>query len=70
MKKSYEIPVYNSEVREAVRNKQEHPSFEASWGDTHLITVRAHTPEEAITNCQRQHPERLGFIHGDVVEAL
>lgn len=70
MKKSYEIPVYNEEVRSAVRNKQEHPSFEATWADMHLITVLAHTPEEALANCQRQHPERLGFVLGEVAEVL
>jgi hypothetical protein len=70
MKKSYEIPVYNEEVRNAVRNKQRHPSFEANWADTHFITVRAHTPEEALANCQRQHPERLGFVLGEVAEAI
>ncbi|MDG1709351.1 MAG: hypothetical protein P8H03_11350 [Emcibacteraceae bacterium] len=69
MKNSYEIPVYNAEVREAVRNEQEHHSFEAKWADTHLIIVHAHTPEEALSNCQRQHPERLGFVHGEVAEA-
>ena len=68
MKKSFEIPVYNQEVRQAVRSKQNHPSFEAKWADTHLIIVRAHTEDEALAQCQRQHPEGLGFVHGEVAE--
>lgn len=70
MKKSYEIPVFNSEVRSAVKNKQNHPSFQANWADTHLILIRAHTPDEALTICRRKHPEKLGFVLGDVTEAL
>ncbi|MBL4602019.1 MAG: hypothetical protein JKY84_04695 [Emcibacteraceae bacterium] len=70
MKKSFEIPVYNSEVRDAIKNKQNHPSFEASWADTHLIVIRAHTSDEAITICRRKHPEKLGFILGEVAEAM
>ena len=70
MKKSYEIPVFNSEVRSAVRNKQNHHSFEANWADTHLIVVRAHTADEALSICRRKHPEKLGFVLGDVTEAL
>lgn len=70
MKISYEIPVYNAEVRAAVRNKENHPDFEAKWADTHLILVRAHTAEEAVSICRRKHPEHLGFILGEVTEAL
>lgn len=70
MKKSYEIPVYNEEVRTAVRNKQNHESFEASWADTHLILIRAHTADEAVSICRRKHPEKMGFILGDVSEAI
>lgn len=70
MKKSFEIPVYNVDVRTAVQNKQNHPSFEAKWADTHLILVRAHTSEEAVTICRRQHPEKLGFVLGEVSEAI
>jgi len=69
MKKSFEIPVYNSEVREAVRNKENHPNLEDKWADTHLIMVRAHTPDEAVFVCRRQHPEKMGFVLGEVAEA-
>jgi hypothetical protein len=68
MKKSFEIPVYNTEVREAIKNGKPHPSFENSWADTHLITVLAHTENEAIINCRRKHPEKMGFVFGKVVE--
>ncbi|HPF46851.1 MAG: hypothetical protein KDF58_03795 [Alphaproteobacteria bacterium] len=70
MKKSYEIPVYNNEVRLAISNRQNHPSFAASWADTHLITIQAHTAEEALNICRRKHPEKLGFVLGDVSEAI
>jgi len=68
MKKSFEIPVYNTEVRNAVRNKQIHPELEAKWADTHLIIIRAHTADEALTACRRRHPEKMGFILGDISE--
>ncbi len=70
MKKSFEIPVYNENVRNAVRNKQEYPDLESKWADTHLILVRAHTADEAINICRRKHPEKMGFVLGEVSEAL
>ena len=70
MKKNYEIPVYNAEVRTVVRNRENHPNFEAKWADTHLILVSAHTPEEAVSIYRRKHPEHLGFILGEVTEAF
>ena len=69
MKKSFEIPVYNSVVRDAVRNKQDHPNFEADWAETHFILVRAHTADEAVTICRRKHPEKMGFVLGEATEA-
>lgn len=70
MKRSFEIPVYNAEVRNAVKNGTMHPNFEEKWADTHLITVSAHTPDEAWDMCLRKHPERLGFVLGEISEVL
>jgi len=69
MNTEYEIPVYNIEVRKAVLNGDDHPELEDKWADTHLIVVRAKTPEEAIAICRRKHPEKMGFVFGDVMEA-
>lgn len=68
MKKSFKIPVYIEEVRQAVRSKQNHPSYEAKWADTHLILVRVHKEDEALAQCQRRHPVRMGLVHGIVAE--
>ncbi len=70
MKKTFEISVYNTEVRDAVQNKRNHPSFEATWADTHLILIQAYTADEALAICRRKHPEKMGFVLGDVTEAL
>jgi hypothetical protein len=69
MRTAYEIPVYNAEVRKAIENRETHTELEAKWADTHLIMIRAHTPDEAMTICRRKHPEKMGFILGDVMEA-
>ncbi|MBT5188069.1 MAG: hypothetical protein HOH19_03940 [Kordiimonadaceae bacterium] len=68
MKNNYEVQVYNAEVREALKNGNIHQDLEDKWSDTHYIAVRASSPEEAKIVCQRRHPEKLGFILGDVVE--
>jgi len=68
MKNNYEIQVYNSEVREALKNGEIHPDLEDKWNDTHFIAVRASSPEEAKTVCQRRHPEKLGFVIGNIME--
>ncbi|MCC3861668.1 hypothetical protein [Pseudemcibacter aquimaris] len=70
MKLSFDIPVYNKEVRAAVQQGKSHPDFEDKWADIHIMTERAHTPDEAWAQCERKHPERLGFILGDAVDAL
>jgi len=70
MKKTFEIPVYNEEVRRAVRAGHSHPTLENSWSDSHLIEIRAHTPGEALDICRRKHPEKMGFVMGDVMESL
>lgn len=69
MKKTYEIPVHNEEVRMAVSNGDQHANFEDKWADTHLLTEHAHTPEEALSQCARKHPERLGFVLGEPLES-
>ncbi len=68
MRKNYEIPVYNSQVRQAIRNGDKHPSLGDEWADTHFITVSANSPEEAVIVCRRKHPERMGYVLGDVTE--
>lgn len=68
MKKTFEIPVYNKEVRAKLKAGRTHERFESSWADVHLIEIRAHTETEAISSCRRKHPERLGFVMGEVME--
>lgn len=70
MKMTFEIAVYNNDVRDALKRGENHFTLEDSWADTHLIEVRASTPEEAAHICRRKHPERKGFVHGDVTEAF
>ncbi|WP_321395245.1 hypothetical protein [Emcibacter sp.] len=70
MKKIFEIPVYNEEVRETVRSGRSHDTLEDTWADMHLIEVRAHTPVEAMEICRRKHPEKMGFVLGDAAEAM
>ncbi|WP_417316737.1 hypothetical protein [Emcibacter sp.] len=69
MKKIFEIPVYNEKVRQAVRAGRSHDMLEDSWADMHLIEVSAHTPGEALDICRRKHPEKMGFVFGDIFEA-
>ena len=70
MKKIFEIPVYNQEVRDAVRAGRSHGVLEDSWADMHLIEIRAHTADEAMEICRRKHPQRMGFVLGEAAESL
>ena len=70
MKKIFEIPVYNEEVREIVRAGRSHNTLEDSWADMHLIEIRAHTAGEAMEICRRKHPEKMGFVLGDAAESV
>jgi len=61
MKKSFEIPVYNEEVRQAVRSKQNHPSFEAKWADSRYIELPAKNVKSVIKKIRSKYPRRRGF---------
>lgn len=70
MKNTYEIPVYNSKVREMMKNGDSHPGLDDRWAETHFVSVGANTPEEAIEICRRKHPEKKGFVFGKIVEVI
>ena len=68
MKKTFEISVYNRDVRADVQAGRQHDSLDSSWADVHLIEIKAQTEQEAQLHCRRKHPERLGFVIGDALE--
>ncbi|MAU40898.1 MAG: hypothetical protein CMF31_04675 [Kordiimonas sp.] len=69
MKKLYEVAIYNQDVRDCVNDSKVHPRFEDSWADTHLIEISAHDAEEAKKIALRRHPEKAGFVIGNILEA-
>ncbi len=68
MKSTYEISVYNKDVRDKIQAGQEHDTLESSWADVHLIEIRANSEEDAVSSCRRKHPERLGFVMGPALK--
>ncbi|MBL4801837.1 MAG: hypothetical protein JKY45_08065 [Emcibacter sp.] len=68
MKNTYEISVYNQDVRTKIQEGLSHRNLESRWADVHLIEIRAETEEEAIASCRRKHPEKMGFIMGTAMQ--
>jgi len=65
--KSYEIGIFNSEVRRLTAEGESHPEFEDSWADMHYVEVRARDDENALEQIERRFPKRKGFVVNDLV---
>lgn len=68
MKYTFEISVYNKDVRAEIQAGRHHQTLESSWADVHLIEILAANEAEAVAACSRKHPARMGFILGPALQ--
>ena len=66
---TYEIAIYNEQVREAMRQGDRHKTFSDDWADTHYIDFTGDSEDDAIAKCRRKYPEDEGFVIEQVTEA-
>lgn len=59
---TYEIAIYNQQVRELVLDGERHKRYDDSWADIHYIEFRAETEAGAITKCGNKYPQEDGFV--------
>lgn len=66
--KTYEITIYNKEVRDSLQNFQSHPNFDDGWSDQRFLQVEANNLQDARKIINRRYPERSGFVIVDILE--
>ncbi|MBM3570465.1 MAG: hypothetical protein FJX46_17120 [Alphaproteobacteria bacterium] len=66
--KTFEVAVYNKDVRDLVKKGEKHQFYEDKWGDIHFIEIKAMDKDEARVKAQRKHPPEKGFVIGNIVQ--
>jgi hypothetical protein len=66
--KSFEVEIYNSNVREAVKNNTSHFIYADHWADSQIQDVRACNEVEALSLINIRYPHDKGFIIEKITE--
>lgn len=66
---TYEVAVYNQEVREAMKSGERHSFLKDDWADIHWIEVRAYNQEAARQKIESKYPPARGYVITDIQEA-
>lgn len=59
---TFEVIVYNEQVRQKVRDGERHRTFSDDWGDTHYIEVKADDEDAAMAKARDKYPAEDGFV--------
>mgnify|MGYP000285772347 CR=1 FL=1 len=59
---TYEIVIYNEQVRQLVKQGDRHRRFSDDWGDSHYIEFKADSEDQAIAKCRQKYAEEDGFV--------
>ena len=60
--KTYEVGIYNKDVRHCVKENTSHIEFGDEWADVHYQNVVADSEAEALTMITDRYPADQGFI--------
>ena len=64
--KTFEVAIYNEEVREKIEEGARHRDLSDAWADTHYIEIQAETADEARMKIARRYPASQGYVIVDV----
>lgn len=59
---TYEVIVYNQQVRDKLRDGEHHRTFNDDWGDSHYIEIRADDQDAAMHKARDKYPAEDGFV--------
>ncbi len=65
--KTYEIAIYNQEVRKLVADGRRHRNLADAWADTHYIEIKANSQEEARAKLASRYPAENGYVIEEVL---
>ena len=60
--KTFEVGIYNKDVRTCVKENVRHLDFGDEWADVHYQNVVADTEAEALTMITDRYPPEKGFV--------
>jgi len=69
MQQTFEITIYNEQVRVCVQNGDHHKDLSDGWGDSHYIEFKAEDEAAAIAKCECKYPQAQGFVVESVLPA-
>lgn len=64
--KSFEVAVYNREVRRLLAEGNRHRHLSDAWADIHYIDIKAKSEQEARAQIARRYPPEQGYVIEDV----
>lgn len=64
--KSFEVAVYNREVRRLLAEGNRHRDLSDAWADIHYIDIKAKSEQEARAQIARRYPPEQGYVIEDV----
>ena len=65
--KSFEVAIYNREVRRLLAEGNRHRDLSDAWADIHYIDIKAKSEEEARAQITRRYPPEQGYVIEDVI---
>jgi len=65
---TYEISLYNSEVRDLVKAGQSHKNFNDNWAEQRYIEIIATSEEYAYIKAERKYPKEKGFVYVSIIQ--
>jgi len=68
-RKTYEVGIYNEEVRQAEKDGTRHRDISMDWAETHYIEVQAGSEQEARIKVNARYPEARGYVIVDISES-
>ena len=65
--KSFEVAVYNREVRRMMAEGRRHRDLSDAWAEIHYIEVKARSESEARAQVASRYPADRGYVIEDVI---
>lgn len=59
---TFEIGIYNEEVRQLVKDGRRHRNLSDDWGEIHYFEIEADDPEAAKQKISRKYPSDRGYV--------
>jgi hypothetical protein len=67
--KKFEVALYNSEVRQLVREGERHKNLKDDWADTHYVEIEAVDEKDARAKIESRYPKERGFVINNIARA-